>query len=277
MANIIGALFVGLVLGLLGSGGSTLMVPILVYVVGHDTKISIAESMVIVGSISLVGAIPYGLAKQVDWRSVCFFGLPAMLGTFVGAWLGGLASDAVLLVVFGVVLITAALLMFNKAFGKAAPLVPEDAYSATQLSLAGKAAILLEGTFVGIVTGFVGVGGGFLIVPALLVFGKLPIRIAIGTSLVIIAMKSVVGFAKYQHYLIGQQLAVDWQTIGLFTAIGLAGCFAGQRLNARLNQRALKQVFAVFLILIGALVIVKESGKLFNASETMPAHSRASP
>lgn len=267
MANIFGAVFVGLVLGLLGSGGSTIMVPILVYVVGHDAKISIAESMAIVGAISIIGAIPYGRAKQIDWRSVWLFGLPAMLGTFGGAWLGGLSTDAVQLVVFGVVLIAAAVFMIRNAFGRVVEVEAEIAAAVDPLTLSRTAAILVEGIVVGTITGFVGVGGGFLIVPALLIFGKLPMRQAIGTSLIIISMKSAIGFGKYHHYLTEHGLSVDWPTIILFVAVGLVGCFFGQKLNTSLNQRLLKQVFAIFLIMIGALVIVKEGGKLFAASD----------
>lgn len=270
MANIIGALFVGLVLGLLGSGGSTIMVPILVYVVGHDAKISIAESMAIVGAISIVGAIPYGFAKQIDWRSVWLFGLPAMLGTFLGAWLGGRSTDAVQLVVFGIVLIAAAIFMIRNAFGRRIATDPDEAYSPSPFNVSRAVAIVSEGIVVGTITGFVGVGGGFLIVPALLIFGRLPMRLAIGTSLVIIAMKSAIGFAKYQHYLTEHGLSVDWPTVILFIAVGLGGCFVGQRLNTSLNQRMLKQVFAVFLILIGALVIFKEGGKLFATPDSEP-------
>lgn len=261
MTNIIGALLVGLVLGLLGSGGSTIMVPILVYLVGHDAKISIAESMAIVGVISIAGAIPYARSKQIDWRSVWLFGLPAMLGTFIGAWLGGLSTDAIQLVVFGVVLIGAAIFMIRSAFGKVRQTNPDEVYQPSPLTAARSLAILIEGLVVGAITGFVGVGGGFLIVPALLIFGKLPIRLAIGTSLIIIAMKSAIGFAKYQHYLTEHGLSVDWSTIALFIVVGLGGCFFGQRLNAKLNQRLLRQIFAVFLIVIGTLVIIKESGK----------------
>ena len=114
---IIGAIIVGLILGLLGSGGSAVMVPILVYLVGHDAKVSIAESMAIVGAISASGAVPFAISKQVNWQSVLLFGLPAMMGAFIGAWLGGLATDAIQLTVFGCVLLLAAGFMIKKAFG----------------------------------------------------------------------------------------------------------------------------------------------------------------
>jgi uncharacterized membrane protein YfcA len=124
--------------------------------------------------------------------------------------------------------------------------------------------VLAEGTVVGMLTGFVGVGGGFLIVPALLILGKLPMRKAIGTSLVIIVMKSLIGFGKYQYYLLEHGLTVDWYTIGIFSLIGLVGAAAGQLLNTRLNQRALMQVFAVFLIFVGGYVVVNEGSKLLR-------------
>ncbi|MEL7498915.1 MAG: sulfite exporter TauE/SafE family protein [Planctomycetota bacterium] len=261
---IIGAIIVGLILGLLGSGGSAIMVPILVYLVGHDAKISIAESMAIVGAISAVGAIPFTRAGQVDWQSVFLFGIPAMAGTFVGAWLGGLASDAVQLTVFGVVLLLAASLMIRNAFGKKT--TTEETSERPPLTWARGSLILVEGLVVGALTGFVGVGGGFLIVPALLLLGKLPMRTAIGTSLVIISMKSAVGFLKYQHILAVQDASVDWPTILIFVAVGMVGCFAGRQLNSRLDPRTLKQVFAVFLILLGGFVIVREGSALLQPS-----------
>lgn len=267
---IIGAIIVGLILGLLGSGGSAIMVPVLVYLVGHDAKISIAESMAIVGAISATGAVPFARANQVDWRSVILFGLPAMLGTFIGAWLGGLATDAVQLTVFGVVLLLAAGFMIRKAFGKNTTVDADEPSKRPPLTLRRGVPIVLEGTMVGALTGFVGVGGGFLIVPALLILGKLPMRTAIGTSLVIIVMKSAVGFFKYQHYLIEHNLSVDWPTIGIFVGVGMIGCFIGQKINANLNQRSLKQVFAVFLVLVGTFVIVKEGSELLKAEEKTP-------
>ena len=120
---------------------------------------------------------------------------------------------------------------------------------------------------VGALTGFVGVGGGFLIVPALLLLGKLPMRTAIGTSLVIVFMKSVVGFLKYQSVLAERNLSVDWPTIGIFVGIGFIGCMAGQYLNSRLNQRALTQVFAVFLIMLGGFIIFKEGSEMLHGND----------
>lgn len=256
---LIGALIIGLTLGLLGSGGSAITVPVLVYLVGHATKQSIAESMAIVGLISIAAAIPYAKAKQIDWRSVWYFGIPGMLGTFVGAWLGGLATEAIQLVVFGGVLIAAAYVMLRKT----KPGADADDGNEEDKQLRSPIwKIALEGTVVGIVTGFVGVGGGFLIVPALVVFGRLPIRLAIGTSLVIIALKAAIGFAKYQQYLMAHDMSVDSHTVLIFVPLGVLGSLIGKSVNARMNQRLLKNVFAVFLILLGGFVIVNEGSKL---------------
>ncbi len=260
MTTIIGALLIGATLGLLGSGGSAITVPILVYLVGHDAKVSIAESMAIVGAISLAGAIPKAIAGHIDWKSVIWFGIPAMLGTYLGAWLGGLATDALQLTVFGGVVILSAIVMMRKAFGSGPS--EEKVIERRSHNLVSSLKIIGEGVLVGILTGFVGVGGGFLIVPALLMLEKLPIRTAIGTSLVIIALKSLIGFAKYQYILFELGLSVERETILVFSLIGVAGCAVGQRLNTKMNQRTLHKVFAVFLVLIGAFVIFRESGKL---------------
>lgn len=256
--ELLGALMIGLTLGLLGSGGSAITVPVLVYFVGHGAKQSIAESMAIVGLISVAAAIPYAKSKLVDWRNVLYFGIPGMLGTLIGAWLGGIAADAMQLTVFGGVLIAAAYAMLRKP--------KADNEQATELHRSPIWKVAIEGTSVGIVTGFVGVGGGFLVVPALAVLGRLPMRLAIGTSLVIIALKSAIGFAKYQHYLAVHDLSVNIATISVFVFIGVAGSVLGRSLNARLDPAMLKHVFAVFLILLGGMVMVQEGGKLVFAS-----------
>lgn len=263
---LIGSLLIGLTLGLLGSGGSAMTVPILVYFVGHSAKQSIAESMAIVGLISIAAAIPYASSRLIDWRSVFFFGIPGMLGTLIGASLGGLAAEALQLVVFGTVLLTTAYVMFHQ--GISSPGTQEAPETVTQKSPVWK--MVFEGIVVGILTGFVGVGGGFLIVPALAILGKLPLRKAIGTSLIIIVINATVGFAKYEHYLLSHQTSVNWQTIMIFTSIGVLGSVAGHRLNTRLNQRLLKNVFAGFLILLGGFVVIHEGQKLMTA-EVIPA------
>ncbi|MCA9003835.1 MAG: sulfite exporter TauE/SafE family protein, partial [Planctomycetaceae bacterium] len=195
----------------------------------------------------------------IDWRSVLFFGLPGMLGTLVGAWLGGLAAETIQLVVFGGVLLAAALIMLRKPGNTEAI---ND--SSSQRSPAWK--IGLEGILAGILTGFVGVGGGFLIVPALVILGKLPMRLAIGTSLVIIAFQAAVGFTKYEFYLEANNLSVDWQTILIFAVIGIVGSIIGRQINTRLNQQKLKSIFAGFLLLLGGFVIVHEGGKYLHAA-----------
>ena len=157
-----GALVIGLSLGMLGSGGSAITVPVLIYLVGHGPKESIAESMAIVGLISMAAAIPYARARQIDWRSVWYFGIPGMLGTYGGAWLGGVASASVQLIVFGSVLFVAATMMLRRSKGTALDREGSDHQSAIWI-------VAIEGLIVGVVTGFVGVGGGFLIVPALVV------------------------------------------------------------------------------------------------------------
>ena len=261
---LIGGLLIGLTLGMLGSGGSAITVPVLIYLVGHGTKESIAESMAIVGLISVVVAIPYARSHQVDWRSVWCFGIPGMLGTYFGAWLGGVAPEALQLIVFGGVLLAAAYAMLKKPNKVAAMAAsPDEPPYRAAIWIIGT-----EGMLVGMVTGFVGVGGGFLIVPALVVIGRLPIRLAIGTSLVIIALNAAIGFAKYEHYLLGHHLVIDRQTIIAFALIGMVGSFIGKAINARLNQQRLKRVFAIFLIVLGGFVMIHEGIKWANGPES---------
>tara|TARA_R110002095_G_scaffold177271_4_gene154596 strand:- start:1623 stop:2420 length:798 start_codon:yes stop_codon:yes gene_type:complete len=250
---LIGSLIIGLTLGLLGSGGSAITVPILVYLVEHGTK----ESMAIVGLISIVAAIPYANSKQIDWRSVVYFGIPGMLGTLFGAWLGGLAVETFQLLVFGGVLLGAAYLMLSRSKG---PVSVQRSADPEGSDLASR----LGGDCCRDGNRFVGVGGGFLIVPALVIMGKLPMRLAIGTSLVIIVINATVGFAKYEHFLLTHEMTINWQTILIFTSIGMVGSIIGRKINTRLNQQVLKTVFAGFLVLLGGFVIIHEGSKLVS-------------
>jgi len=257
---VIGALAIGLSLGLLGSGGSILTVPILAYVLGHEEKVAIAESLAIVGAIAAVSGVQYALAKMVAWRVLVLFAPASILGTIGGAWMASFVTGALQLLVFGCVMMGAAVAMWRRS---KSPLDAEKAEGAPE----AKPRILpiaLQGLGVGLMTGFVGVGGGFLIVPALVLFAKLDMRRAVGTSLVLITINSLTAFASYQKVLDPQTQPIDWNTIWLFIAVGTAGSIAGKRLNAKVNQKALKKWFAVFLVLMAAVIIARETARLLG-------------
>ena len=244
----IGALFIGLTLGLLGSGGSILTVPVLTYLVGQETKVAIASSLIIVGVISIFSAIPYARQKMVKWRTVVIFGLPGMAGAVFGAWLAHYVSDAAQMLFFATLMLVASYLMFK-------PVKLEDEQTEQKERAIYK--IGIDGFIVGGITGLVGVGGGFLIIPALVILGGLSMRLAVGTSLVIIAFKSFAGFFEYLHVLQELQLSVDWNIIGLFSIIGIAGGWLGHKISNKINQEHLKRGFAVFLVLMGAFILYK--------------------
>lgn len=247
----IGAVFIGLALGLLGSGGSILTVPVLVYLVGEPDKLAIAESLAIVGIIALVGSLPYALRALVDWKSVVVFGIPGVIGTYAGAWLSQFVSGGVQLGLFAVVMLLAAFMMARPKPLQAVPHKPRALWK-----------IGLEGLVVGVVTGLVGVGGGFLIVPALVLLGGLPMHLAVGTSLLIIALKSASGFYKYLHLLPALGLTVHWDLVFLFSALGIAGSFLGGRIGVHIPQDVLRRGFAGFLVLMGLYIFWQSLPKL---------------
>lgn len=261
---LLGAVAIGLVLGLLGSGGSILTVPVLVYLAHEPDKVAIAESLAIVGGIALVAAVPYARRKLVDWHSVLYFGVPGILGTYAGAAAARWVPGAVQLALFAVVMILAAVPMLR---GGAEPEDEDDAPRKRQAlwKVGG------EGLAVGVLTGLVGVGGGFLIVPALVLLGGLSMRLAVGTSLLIIAAKSAAGFWKYTDVLaeLGQQ--VDWSLIGLFTVVGIGGSFLGSAFSQRVPQAQLKRGFAVFLVVMGGFILVREGPKALRGGDEVAA------
>ena len=248
----IGALMVGLALGMLGSGGSILTVPILVYLVGEPDKLAIAESLAIVGLIALVAAIPYGLKRQIDWSKVLLFGLPGMAGTYLGAYLSQWVPGVWQLGLFAVVMLIAAYMMFRPPALEATP------HKRAPLKIG------LDGLLVGVVTGLVGVGGGFLIVPALVLLGGLPMHLAVGTSLLIVAMKSASGFYKYLHLLPQQGYTLNYDIVLLFAALGIAGSFLGGHIAATIPQLALRRGFAGFLVLMGGFILWQNLPKFLH-------------
>lgn len=259
---LIGALAVGISLGLFGSGGSILTVPVLVYVLEHPDKVAIAESLAIVGSIALLGAIPYARAGLVECRTAILFGLPGMVGTYAGAWLGGLVAGYVQLLVFALVMLLAAQRMWSRSRAKAKGGGGGEALQEHETAKRPVIKIGFDGLWVGVLTGFVGVGGGFLIVPALVLLGGLPMRRAVATSLVVIALKSAAGFWKYLGVLAGAGAGVDWTVIGLFILVGFFGSLAGKAISGRVNQAALQRGFAVFLVLMALFILGKEGWPL---------------
>jgi uncharacterized membrane protein YfcA len=241
-----GAIAIGISLGLLGSGGSILTVPVLVYLVGQDEKVAIAGSLFIVGTIALAGSLQFLRAGLVHWRSVVTFGIPGMAGTWLGAMIAAYVSGVLQLALFAIVMLVASYLMLRPIELRSANGEPRALWK-----------IAVDGLVVGIVTGLVGVGGGFLIVPALVLLGGLSMRNAVATSLVIIALKSYSGFYKYIDVLDSQGLELDWPVLWLITGLGIAGSFAGGRIAKRVPQDRLKRWFGYFLIVMGLYILTR--------------------
>ncbi len=249
---ILGACAIGLSLGLMGSGGSILTVPVLVYLVDQPEKIAIAGSLIIVGSIALLGSLPYIKQKQVDWSTVWLFGIPGMMGTYGGAWISTYLSGLMQLAIFAVVMLLASYFMLK-------PQTNLEEKSDHERHLIK---IIIDGLIVGIVTGIVGVGGGFLIVPALVLLGGLTMRTAIASSLVIIALKSFSGFIKYLDVLKESGLQLDWHVIGIMIVLGGLGSMLGNKIANKVPQDKLKRIFGVFLIIMGIYILVKSVPQL---------------
>jgi len=252
IAELLGAMLIGLSLGLLGSGGAILTVPILVYLAGHGEKQAIVESLAIVGLIALSGAVRNGAHGRVDVRSVVVFGIPGMAGAFLGALVAKWIPGAVQLALLGVVMGLAAWFMFR---GRA-----DEGITPVK---APTPLIAAQGLGVGGLTGLLGVGGGFLIVPALALLARLPVKEAIGTSLAIIAMNCAAGFVKSWRVLDDAGGAVDWVTVAIFSGVGIAGGFVGVSVGGKLDQKLLRRIFAVFLVLMALFILVKQAPRIW--------------
>ena len=249
---LLGALAIGLSLGLLGSGGSILTVPVLHYLVGQPDKLAIAGSLLVVGLIAAAGCVPYALHRQVDWRNAARFGLPGMAGAWVGATLAHWIPGAAQLALFAAVMLLAAWRMLGGA--AVAPATREPRV----------AAVMGGGFAVGMLSGLVGVGGGFLIVPALVLLAGVPMLNAVGTSLAVIALNSFSGFAKYLAVLEHEGLALDLRLLLLMAAVGVIGSTAGHRIGSRLPQAVLRRLFGVFLVLMGTFMAVDVGRRLLG-------------
>ncbi|WP_375765275.1 sulfite exporter TauE/SafE family protein [Archangium gephyra] len=257
------AALIGLSLGLLGGGGSILTVPILVYVLGFGAKESIAMGLAVVGVTSLFGAVGHWRKGNLQLRAAVVFGAVAMAGTYAGARLSVFVSGAVQLLLFATVMLVAAFFMFRNGRKESA-----HAPAPHKASFPVMAAAALG---VGGLTGLVGVGGGFLIVPALVLLVGLPMKQAVGTSLLVIALNSFVGFAGYLGH-----VEVPWGWLGLFTAIAVAGILAGTWATHYVSQAALKRAFSVLLVVMGVFILFKNREALGTPGGAHAAPARAS-
>jgi uncharacterized membrane protein YfcA len=192
---------------------------------------------------------------MVDWRNVAIFGIPGMAGTWLGAYVANWVPGIVQLTLFAVVMLLAAVLMLRPVELSAQIGVRRATWK-----------IASDGLIVGMVTGLVGVGGGFLIVPALVLLGGLPIHTAVATSLVIIALKSFSGFVKYLDVLDAQELSLDWPLLLIISALGIAGSVLGAQVANRLPQQQLKRGFGYFLVVMGIYILARSVPEVLQLS-----------
>lgn len=233
------ALAIGVSLGLLGAGGSILAVPVFHYALGYAVKSSVAMSLAVVGATSAVGALQRYRLGQLDARAVLSFAPSAMVGSFVGARLALLVPATAQLTLFAVTMLAAAAFMWRgRPDHDATPSRPHPVL------------VALAGLGVGLLSGMVGVGGGFLIVPALVLLLGVHIKEAVGTSLGVIALNAFTGFAGYLG-----KVELDPPAMAAFTALAVAGLFLGERLGRRVSGAGLRRQFAAFLLLVGAFIL----------------------
>ncbi|MFK0227039.1 sulfite exporter TauE/SafE family protein [Streptomyces sp. NPDC090303] len=240
------SLLVGVSLGALGGGGSILTVPLLVYLAGQDTRTAITTSLFVVGVTSLAALVPHARAHRVRWRTGLLFGAFSMAGAYGGGRLAAYVPGTVLLVAFALMMLATAAAMLR------GPRPGRERALRTRADLPLKQ-VAAEGLVVGAVTGLVGSGGGFLVVPALAVLGGLPMGLAVGTSLLVIAMNSFAGLAGHLS-----GIHVDWSLALTVTAAAVAGSLAGGRLAGRVPRETLRQVFGWFVVAMGLFVLAQQ-------------------
>ena len=245
---------VGLSLGLLGGGGSLLAVPALTYGAGLPAQEAIATSLVIVGATSLFALIPHARRGNVAWRVGAAFAGSSMIGAYLGGSLARRFSASTLLIFFATLMVTTALAMLR---GRARAL-EEEAEGERERESGGELSLSLAlpiGAAVGVVTGLVGAGGGFLIVPALTLLGGMPLRGAVGTSLMVISLNAFAAFAGHSAH-----VSVDLPLITTLTLAALGGSVLGASGAARLPTELLRRGFALFVLLMAAYIVAREAG-----------------
>ncbi len=253
------AVLIGVSLGLVGGGGSILTVPVLVYILGVDPVLATAYSLFVVGTTSLVGAGTLMGKGLVDYKTSVVFAIPSFVAVFLTRkflmpWLpdplffigeSPVSKSVGIMVFFALVMLAASVSMIRNK-----ECVDCDKNPDVRLNLP---MIALEGSVVGVITGIVGAGGGFLIIPALVLLARLPMKMAVGTSLLIIAAKSLIGFLGD----VATQ-AIDWKMLLIFTGLSVAGIFLGNSLSKKIDEKALKTGFGWFVFVMGIYIIGME-------------------
>ena len=258
------ATVIGISLGLIGAGGSILTVPVLVYLAHVEPVLATAYSLFVVGSTALVGGIQNAFKKRVDFKTAFIFGVPSILAVYAtrafvmpripseiafGEWFA-ISKGVGLLLVFAVLMVATSISMI-RGNGKKSEL--ESIESEPKKHHFGL--VLLEGIGVGTLTGLVGAGGGFLIIPALVLLAGLEMKLAVGTSLFIIAMKSLIGFTGD----IQTGSPIEWSFLLLFTSFSVTGIFIGSWLHKFIDGQRLKKGFGWFVLAMGIYMILKET------------------
>lgn len=256
------ATLIGISLGLIGAGGSILTVPVLVYLAGVEPVLATAYSLFVVGSTALVGGIKNAFKGRVAFKTAFIFGIPSILAVYTTRALllpsiptKIILTDSIILTKGLVLILLFAGLMVITSISMIRSKKSEIDEIENRLESPNYALILLEGIGVGILTGLVGAGGGFLIIPALVLFAGLKMKLAVGTSLFIIASKSLIGFTG--DIQIGTQ--IDWEFLLTFTMFSVAGIFAGVWLSKFIDGQRLKKGFGWFVLVMGIYIIVKET------------------
>jgi uncharacterized membrane protein YfcA len=262
IAGYIAAVFIGIVLGMMGGGGSILTVPVLVYLFQLDPITATTYSLFIVGVTSMVGGTRAYVKTLVDFKAVSEFGIPSIFAIFITRHfilpaipkqlfsIGNInfTRDTLLMIVFALLMLTASAFMILNADEEKEP-IQNKTYERNSKLLP----LALWGFFIGIVTGLLGAGGGFLIIPALVLFMKLPMKTAIGTSLVIIAINSTFGFLFSL-----KQTPLDWKILLLFTGLAVVGIYVGSLFTEKIPGRTLKKWFGFFVLIMGVYIVIKE-------------------
>jgi hypothetical protein len=238
------SVLIGVSLGFFGGGGSILTVPLLVYVFGLEPKSAIASSLLVVGAASVAGAAQHWRAGNVELRTGLVFGAAGMAGAHLGGRAGAYLDGALLLILFAAMMLLTALAMWR---GRRAP-------SGAPVAERALGPLVAQGLGVGLFTGLIGAGGGFLIVPALALWAGLPISAAVGTSLFVIVLNTLAGFTGYASH-----VRVDFALVAAVATAAVAGSFLGAALARRTDPNALRRAFAVFVFAMAGFIFVRET------------------